>query len=158
MKYAFILSALTVLLCVADLPASAQAPGEVKVKLGIEISDSDSWLAFRESVLAIPVDTARVATITVAAQTGGSKSIVLDSVKLESKASMKERATKILVIISGKMAGVPALRTLEAFEQAFFQMQAGAIANDVAMAYGMFGVIGRLTDIKVSAPQSSSDD
>ncbi len=162
MKDAFIVTGLTILLLVASLPGSvtqpvsAQTPGEVVVKLVAEVSDADTWLAFRESLLAAPTDTSRIATITVQAQTGGTKSIVLNMVKFQSKAVVTDRSIKVLVTISGKMAGVPALRTLEVFEQAVFQMQAGLIANEVAMTYGMSGVSGRLTEIKVSAP--ASDD
>ncbi len=163
MRDAFIVTCLTILLLVASppgsatQPVSAQTPGEVKVKLVAEISDSDAWLAFRESLLAVPTDTSRVATITVQGQTGGTKSIVLTAVKFESETLSNERAIKIVVTISGKMAGVPALRTLEVFEQAVFQMQAGLIANEVAMTYGVSGVSGRLTKIKVTAPGSSDD-
>jgi hypothetical protein len=122
MKYAFILGGLTILLLFADLPdreslsVSDQTPPDVRVKLTIMISDSDTWLAFRESLFAVPADMSRVATITVVAMTGGSGSIVLNSMKLGSTAAVTERATNVRATISGNMAGVPALRTLEAFE------------------------------------------
>jgi hypothetical protein len=158
MKYASILGGLTILLLVAGLPSpatlsvSAQTPPDVKVKLTMMISDSDTWLAFRERLFAVPADTSRVATVTVGAATGGSRSIVLNSVKLQSTAAVTERATKLFATISGKMAGVPALRTLEVFERSFFQMQAGLIPNDVAMTYGTVEVIGQLTEVKVMSP------
>ena len=133
-------AALTIPLLVADAPGlatrlvSAQQPIDLLVKLVVEISDTDNWLAFRESLLAPSTDMPTVATVTVPAQTGGAKSIVLNSVRLKSKAVPNGQSRQVLVTISGTMTGLPALRTLDVFEQAVFQMQAGLVPNDVAMS------------------------
>ena len=155
MRHAFIVGGLLGVL-VSGLPSSgpwpvaAQAPTDVTVTLVVEVFDSDAWLGFQDSLLATPSDAPKPLTVTVPAKTGGMKSIVLNSAKFESKTHPNGKSVKVVIVVWGKMSGVPALLTLGLFQQAVFEMQAGAIENDVALAYGVFGVNGQLTEVKVA--------
>lgn len=156
MRYPFILGLLAVILVLGlpvpgFQPVSAQTPADVAISLAVEISDADEWLGFQESLLGTPNEAPKPLTITVPSKTGGMKSIVLNSAKFESATHPNARSVKVVVMVWGKMAGVPALQTLGLFQQAVFDMQAGTIENDVALIYGMFGVNGRLTEFKVTS-------
>jgi hypothetical protein len=61
-------------------------------------------------------------------------------------------AAPVRLTVSGKIAGVNAVRALGPFQQAALEIQSKVVENEVFLAYGVFAVKARLLEVRVSTP------
>lgn len=144
---------LVVLVLAPALPARAAGTlPDVDVVLVIEVSDANAWLAMHEEVLATAREAPRALGVTVAAVTGGRRSVTLLQPRFDTEILLHSGARTVKVVVAGKVPGAEALVTLTQFKAAVLAMQAGVLENAVALSFGLTSVTAQLLELHLSRP------
>jgi hypothetical protein len=146
--FAVVLGVMTLVL--AGRPGAAPTAADVDVILVVDVDDVGSWLALHQEVLAAASDSARPLQVTLPARTGGRRMIALERPKFTASLGIGGGTPSVKVTIVGKVNGADALGVLTPFEQAAFEVQAGAVPNELTLLYGLSGVAGRLLELHLS--------
>src|SRR5687768_14155274 len=107
----FLLAAALLVLAGATGPAFAAGPPDVDVVLVIEVTDTASWLTLQDEVLRSAADSGK-AVVSVAASSGGQRSIALVKPKFASEIYLHSGIKSLKVVITGKVVAGEALASL----------------------------------------------
>jgi hypothetical protein len=150
---------LVVVLLTCALVASRTAPvqaasglPDVDVVLIAEIQDTAGWLALHQEVLSTPPGSTKVLRATLPARTGGSRSIDIEQPRFTVGVIASDGKAQVKVTVSGKLPPSLALAVVTPFQHAAMEIQAGVIANEIGLGYGLSGVGGRLLELYFDRP------
>jgi hypothetical protein len=146
--------ALLAVAATALVPAGA-APAafpHVDVVLIAEVQDATGWLALHQEVLATPAGSPKVLRATLPARTGGSRSIDIEQPRFTVGLVATGGKALVKVTVAGKVAPSQAMMLVTPFQQAAMEIQAGLVANEMGLAYGLSGVIGRFLELYFDRP------
>lgn len=150
----------TVALLVCAFLILATGPGEaapaafpdVDVVLIAEVQDAPGWLALHQEVLATPGGSSKVLRATLPARTGGSRSIDVQAPRFTVGLVTAGGKAQVKLTVSGRLSPALALAVVTPFQQAAMEIQAGAVVNEVGLAYGLSSVAGRLLELYFDRP------
>jgi hypothetical protein len=132
-------------------PATAQSPlPDVDVVLVLEIADAAGWIAVQGEVLVTPPAGPKPLGVSVAATTGGRRSIMLGQPRFE--VALIKGIPAFRVTVHGKMPVSEALGALGAFEHAIIEKQAGPGDSELGLSYGLSTVTARFLEMYVTRP------
>jgi hypothetical protein len=135
-------------------PVAAQVPqqpgGDVDIILILEITDTAGWVILQEEALVTPQPGPRPLSVSVAATTGGRRSISLAQPRFE--LAMIKGIASFKVTVHGKMGISEAVGALGAFEQALIEQQAPPGDSGVGLQYGLTTVSARMLEMYVTRP------
>lgn len=130
-------------------PATADGP-EVQVAVVAEVQDLTGWLGFHQEVVATAPESAKPLRLSLPGGTGGNRWLRVDEPAFGAQIMAADGSRAVKVGISGKVVGVEAQRSLIQFEQAALEVQAGLVANQLTLVYGLAGVSGRLLELHLT--------
>jgi hypothetical protein len=132
-------------------PAAAQSqPADVDIVLVVEITDLAGWVALQEASLATPQPGQRPVGVSVAAATGGRRSITLAQPRFD--VAMIKGIAAFKVTMYGKMGVSEAVGSLGAFEQALIERQGPSGDSTIGLLYGLTNVEARMLEMYVTRP------
>jgi hypothetical protein len=134
---------------VDPLQATPQLP-DLTIVLVMEVSDTAGWVALQDEVLLTPQPGQKLLTVSVAAATGGRRSIALAQPRFD-VALIKGTGT-FKVTVYGKMGGNEAPGALGVFQYALIEEQAAQTDSEVGIAYGLSTVTARILEMYVTRP------
>lgn len=143
---------LLVLLALVPLPAHAAGPTEIDITLVAEIHDLSGWLAMHQEVVSTPSEALKPVQISLPGGTGGNRWLRVDSPKFTVQIVTYDGSRTAKLGIYGKIPAAQAHKSLIAFEHAAFEVQAGLVANELAIVYGLNGVVGLFLELHLSRP------
>jgi hypothetical protein len=146
---AVLLSVLS-LFAAGSVEAGPTITADVEVALVVEIDDVTSWLSLHQEVLAAASESSRPLFVTLPARTGGRRMVGVERPKFTASLGVGQGTSTVKVTIFGKINGADALSVVTPFEQAAFEVQAGAVPNEATLVYGLSAVIGRLLELHFS--------
>lgn len=124
---------------------------DVDVILVAEVEDVRAWAALHQETLA-SISESKLLRVTLPAATGGSRSIIVYQPKFTASVVTSDVRRLIKIGVTGKIRGAEALATLTSFEIAAVDVQAGAIPNDLGLAYGLTDVDTHLLELHLMRP------
>lgn len=137
------------------LASSAQAAGtlpDVEIVLVVEVDDVTGWLALHETVLATTLEAPKALVVSASAATGGRRTISVVQPRFDTQIYVTPGVQSVRVMVSGKIPGTEALRGLTLFQASVLAIQAGALDNEVMLAYGISGVRAELLELHLGRP------
>lgn len=157
MRLLAVLSRVVFLACVllSSAPApSAAAPGlpAVDVVLLAEVQDTAGWLALHQEVLSTTPGSAKALRATLPARTGGSRSIDIEQPRFTVGVVTGDGRAQVKVTVAGKLSPALALGVVVPFQRAAMEIQAGLVANEIGLAYGLSAVAGQLLELYFDRP------
>jgi hypothetical protein len=84
------------------------------------------------------------------ARTGGDRMVGVERPKFTASLGGGQGTPTVKVTIFGTINGADVLGVVTPFEQAAFEVQAGAVPNEATLAYGLSAVVGRLLELHLS--------
>jgi hypothetical protein len=154
-----LLVSLGVLLAICALLTSAPRLGraaaglpDVDVVLIADVQDPAGWLALHQEVLSTSASSTKVLRATVPARPGGSRTIDIEQPRFTVGLITTDGKAQVKVTVAGKLSPSLALAVVTPFQRAAMEIQAGLVANDVSLAYGLSGVSGRLLELYFNRP------
>lgn len=120
---------------------------DMDVVLVLEIADAAGWIALQEEALVTPPPGAKPLEVSVAATTGGRRSITLGQPNFEVAIIRGLPAFKVTV--RAKLTASAAIGTLGPFEYALTEKAGDA---EVGLLYGLSTVTARLLEVYVTRP------
>jgi hypothetical protein len=130
-------------------PATSQVPPpELHVVLVLEITDPQAWVALHEETLGAPSPGTKPLDVSVAATTGGRRSITLGEPRFDVAVVRGFPAFKVTV--HGKIGVSEALLALGPFEQAVLDKQTTTGECEVWLLYVLSNVTARLLEMHVT--------
>jgi hypothetical protein len=138
-------------------PASGPAhatPGlpDVDVVLFAEVRDTTGWLTLHQEVLSTATTSTKVLRVTLPARTGGSRSIDIRQPRFTVGLLTTDGRAQVKVTVAGKVSSSLALTVVTPFQQAAMEIQAGRVANEIHLAYGLSVVAGSLLELYFDRP------
>jgi hypothetical protein len=124
----------------------------VDVVLIAEVYDGAGWLALHQEVLATPTGSSKVLRVTLPARTGGSRSIDIEQPRFTVALVVAGGKAQVKVTMAGKVSPSLALGLVTPFQHAAMEIQAGVVANEISLAYGLASVAGRLLEVYFDRP------
>ncbi len=141
------------LACVVPAAAAAQgAPPSVDVVVSAEVPDATGWLALHQEVLGSGPDSPNPLRVSLAAGTGTARGLQIEQPKFTAVITVADGRRVVKVGISGKITPAEALASLGLFQQAAVEVQAGAMPNQLTLAYGLSVVSAQLVELQVARP------
>lgn len=131
-------------------PAAAGAGPEVQVAVVDEVQDLTGWLGFHQEVVATAPESAKPLRLSLPGGTGGNRWLRADEPAFGAQIMAADGSRAVKVGISGKVVGAEAQQSLILFEQAALEVQAGLVANQLTLVYGLAGVSGRLLELHLT--------
>jgi hypothetical protein len=133
-------------------PAVAQVTElpDVDVVLVVEVRDAVSWMALQQSVLATPRDGSKSLLLSVAAGTGGERSLAIRQPRFD--VALTRGNPAIVVQVTGKVSGADALRGLTPFTHAVSDAHQRGGENAILLTYGLYDVIAILVELRTGRP------
>jgi hypothetical protein len=147
-----VLCCLLVLLVLVPVPAHAASPTEVDIVLVSEIYDLNGWLAMHQEVVSTPTEAMKPVQVSLPGGTGGNRWLRVDRPKFSVQIITHDGSRSAKLGIYGKILAGQAHNALIAFEHAAFEVQAGLVANELEIVYGLNGVVGLFLELHVSRP------
>jgi hypothetical protein len=134
-------------LVMAGTAAAQNAFPDVDIVLVADFADGEAWLALHREILGTPVDSPLGLRISLPAGTGGSRSLTVEQPKFAVVISMWNSKWPVRVTITGKVPAAEALSGITPFQHAAFQVQAGAVENELTLTYSLAEVVGQLLEL-----------
>jgi acetylornithine deacetylase/succinyl-diaminopimelate desuccinylase-like protein len=137
------------------LASSAHAAGtlpDVEIVLVVEVDDVTGWLVLHETVLATTREAAKALVVSAGAATGGRRTISVVQPRFDIQIYVAPGVHSVRVMVSGKIPGAEALRGLTLFQASVLAIQAGALDNELTLAYGISGVRAELLELHLGRP------
>lgn len=132
-------------------PARAQqALPDVDVALVLEVRDAPAWSALYAEVLGTAEQVPKPLGVSVAAGTGGHRTLLLNRPKFEVSVTMGAPFFKI--VARGKVSGHEALGAVPPFQLAVVNLQAGQVSSEAVISYGLSSVVANLVELYVIRP------
>ncbi len=131
-----------------DRAAAQSALPDVDLQIVLDVPNSAAWLSLYSEALGTRPDSPKPLVLSVAAGTGGQRSITVFAPKFQ--VTIQQGARTYKVVVAGKISGTEALGNLPAFEAAVLDMQAGSVPNEIVLLYGLSSVIGGLTELDLT--------
>ena len=125
---------------------------DVEFLLVVELSRTEEWIRLQDEVLGTPRELARPVLITAVAKRGESRSITIEQPHFTAEISNRAGLELVKVTVAGKVVSAHALGALTLFQHAVFDIQAGAVENQVMLTYGSAVLRGRFTYLKLGSP------
>jgi hypothetical protein len=141
---------LSMMLLAASVYAGPTVIADVDVVLVVEIEDVASWLSLHQEVLAAANESTRPLFVTLPARTGGGRMVGMERPKFTASLGGGQGTPTVKVTIFGRINGADALSVVTPFQQAAFEVQAGAVPNEATLLYGLSSVVGRLLELHLS--------
>ena len=124
----------------------------VDVVLIAEVQDAPGWLALHQEVLSTPPESSKVLRVTLPARTGGSRSIDIEHPRFTVGLVATAGKSQVKVTVVGKVSPSNAIVLVTPFQQAAIEIQAGAVTNELGLAYGLSTVLGQLLELYFDRP------
>ena len=122
------------------------------VVLIAEVHDAAGWLALHQEVLSTTAGSTKVLRATLPARTGGSRTIDIEQPRFTVGLVAGDGKAQVKVTVAGKLSPSLALAVVTPFQQAAMEIQAGLVANEIGLAYGLSTVAGRLLELYFDRP------
>jgi hypothetical protein len=129
--------------------AASQLP-DLTIVLVMEVADTAGWVALQDEVLVTPQPGPKPLIVSVAATTGGRRSIALAQPRFDVALIKGTGAFKVTVY--GKMGGNEAPGALGVFQYALIEEQAAQSDSEVGVMYGLSTVAARVLEMYVTRP------
>lgn len=139
---------------VLSIPALATAapPGEVDIVLVAEVHDLNGWLALHQEVVHTPPEIVKPVQLILPGGTGGDRWLRVDNPKFVVQIMTHSGSRSAKLGIYGKVFAGQARTSLIAFERATFDVQSGAVPNELVIMYGLNTVNGLFLELHLSRP------
>jgi hypothetical protein len=148
------LSAWIVLILLASAtPTRAQTSSpEVDFELVVELNDSEEWMRLQDEVLSASRDSTRPVLVSAVAKRGELRTLTIQKPHFTAEISNPAGSALIKVTLDGKVTSAYSLGALTSFQQAIFDIQAGAVENQITLAYGPAIMRSWLKYLKLTSP------
>lgn len=148
---------LLVLVVLLQAPPATAGQGagvlpDVDIALVLEVRDSGGWMTLYQEVLGTPAEAQKWLGVGIGARTGGERWIVVLQPKFTTEVIVARGVRAMKVVVTGRIAGADALRELAPFEEAVLEIQAGAVDNELVLAYGLASTTAQLLELHLARP------
>ena len=125
---------------------------DVDVVLIAEVQDAPGWLALHHEVLSTPPGPPRCCVPRCRRVPAGAARIDIEQPRVTVGLVTTDGKAQVKVTVAGQLSPALALAMVTPFQQAAMEIQAGAVVNEIGLAYGLSGVAGRLLELYFDRP------
>jgi hypothetical protein len=134
-----------------SVQASSTLP-DVEIILLVQIDDQTGWLALHDAVLGTSREAPKPLMVSAVSAAGGRKTIGVVQPRFDTQIYIAPGVHSVRVMVSGKVPGPDALRSLTPFQASVLAIQSGAMDNELLLGYGLFGVRAELLELHIGRP------
>jgi len=140
---------LAVVLLLAGSVQAAGALPDVEIILVVQIDDTLGWLALHEAVLGTARESPKPLAVSAVSATGGRRTIGIVQPRFDAQIYVTPGVRSVRVMVSGKLPGTDALRSLTPFQASVLAIQSGEMDNELMFGYGLVAVRAELLELHI---------